>query len=181
MSKWCFLAALWDENERPGLLRTKDHLRFHHGVGPSYFTPSAARLEVVAEYGVVNLSDDEQVDAICLKFEKDFPPCPGLENRGGWLAPDGTFYACDPYRHISLAGRLAAVVYSSLENGEQLLERKGWIKVYRALVCAPGGDCERGPTQDQLDTLWDLHELAVPGSSRKQRILQALNLFLGRD
>lgn len=40
----------------------------------------------------------------------------------GWIAPDGTFYGCDPMDHIRLAEYY-------LKTNEEKLENEGWIKI----------------------------------------------------
>jgi len=72
----------------------------------------------------------------------------------GWLSTDGNFYGCRSYQHIALGGHLAEYFYNKSDSSD--LEKRGWghisdIGFYYGL----GVSIPDGPTQPQLDTLWD--------------------------
>ena len=68
----------------------------------------------------------------------------------GWIAHDGRFFTCDFRKHTESAVPLTRVYYDS-DEGEVLLEKNGWIKVY--LDGRTTNTTEYVCTQKQLDTL----------------------------
>lgn len=81
----------------------------------------------------------------------------------GWLAPDGKFYACRAYVHISLGEALDEYFYGrSKENpwrrshgSSTHLEEMRWAHIADHGVYWRTDDHDRSPTQAQRDTLWD--------------------------
>jgi hypothetical protein len=132
---------------------------FMHWHGPSYM-PWPKDAEVLADYGLVDSGDDEALDAVEVRFARDYPwPCE-LKPGGGWLAPDGKFYPCSWREHIAAADLIALAVYGTAYPGQtghgtvDRLERLGWLKLYDDLV-----DWRRDHadlTQAQIETLGEL-------------------------
>jgi hypothetical protein len=96
-----------------------------------------------------------------LAFYRDYPAkkSPPIFS-AGWVAPDGSFYPCESWGHDSLAERLSANHYKSLD-GVRCLEPAGWCRVYLNGIVGN----EKTETQAQIDTLFDLSE--VKGSSKE--------------
>ena len=115
----------------------------------------------------------DRLDEIRNQFEFDFPPEAELKVSGGWLAPDGKFYPCGYMQHLGEAYHLALVHYNS-DDGEKVLEEKGWAKIYSdGLVflwysldhVRAFGDTKY--TQAQINTLGDLLVLAKQEDRKK--------------
>jgi hypothetical protein len=88
-------------------------------------------------------------------------PEAGAQRLGGWISPDGRFYACPESGHIRLARRLR-------ETGggpaDPWLMRDGWVmvKAHGEVVSLPS------MTQPQWDTLGDMLVAAPPTGWRSQ-------------
>lgn len=107
------------------------------------------------------LADRELVGDVDLPL----PPAPSRSPVDyGWLSRTGQFYECSYAEHSDLADRLSAQFPERQENplldGEQALEKRGWVKLTRSMdggfVAMHG---ERAPTKDQqraLDAWIDL-------------------------
>lgn len=67
-----------------------------------------------------------------------------ITSRHGWLSPDGKFYPCQWFEHITLA--------SDLGQDEKTMEKQ-WVKVSKGEAFPPG----RGFTQKQLDLVFDMY------------------------
>lgn len=85
-----------------------------------------------------------------------------LKNIDGWLAPDGTFYACDSYDHLTAADKLAVLYgYQRVNNrpkelnGELTLENNRWVKISLGRVVIHN---EMSLTKKQIDFLFDYYE-----------------------
>ena len=64
---------------------------------------------------IIQASDWTDLDWSCLLSRK---------SSVGWIAPDGTWFGCEPRNHALLAELF-------LKSDEKTLEQKGWVKVYR--------------------------------------------------
>jgi hypothetical protein len=77
----------------------------------------------------------------------------GVVASEGWLSPEGLFYPCGYGGHDSLATRITAVRYGTL-NGTKALGRLGWLRLhFRHGAVAP---VETKPTTAQMTALWEL-------------------------
>jgi len=88
-------------------------------------------------------------------------------NPAAWIAPTGQIYICESHHHPVLAARLGCTEYE--------LECDGWAKV----VIGGRATCMRGPTQKQIDALWDLAERSE--GDYKSAVLSSLRRFCDEE
>jgi len=90
----------------------------------------------------------------------------------GWLSTDGKFYGCTSYQHIALGGHLAEYFYNETDSSD--LEERGWghIGDIGFYLLIPDG-----PTQPQLDALWDWFRTLKDGDALSHRLKRFF--FLG--
>jgi hypothetical protein len=136
--------------------------------------PWPPQVKILATFKhLASLEDDEQ-DAL-LAFAQEFPPKPGRIAIGaGWLSPDGLWYPVEDGDHGPMGERISARFYRSLE-GDELLRRRGWLRVQPngTLTTEPGRLIT--PTEGQIDTLRDMSMLQGDGESTWQsNILRVL-------
>lgn len=100
---------------------------------------------------------DDDLNAVYLRFYRDFPLKPNEPKQsGGWVSPEGVFYACGHMKHIATAEHLTGQLYGRADtDGEKLLEEKGWAHIY-ADGTTVWGHPTRDVTQKQLDALFDI-------------------------
>jgi len=67
-----------------------------------------------------------------------------ITTNNGWLSPDGKFYPCEWFEHITLA--------CTLGHDEKVLENF-WVKLSKSETFPP----ERGLSQKQMDLLFDMY------------------------
>ncbi len=135
-----------------GLVKIVGNYNYWDG-GPSYFT---GEVEIVKEKIIdVSLSNSEkEIDDLRLEMYADlydYEPELNPVCSEGWISPDGKFYTCLYAEHRSSAFILSYKYYR-VPDGEILLERKGWLKVYNDGNIA-SGDYIKNCTQKQLDTM----------------------------
>ena len=89
---------------------------------------------------VVEAANWDSLDWSCLLDKK---------SRVGWIAPDGTWFGCDPKMHDKVAQRF-------FKSTEEKMEQKGWIKVYRSWLTHTRDWYVKGMvvTKAQADTLF---------------------------
>ncbi len=75
---------------------------------------------------------------------RQFPAAAGPVQEDGWLSPDGVYYPCGFYCHYDAAMEIVGV-------GPSELEERGWVHISDSRV-----RLERGLTQPQVDTLFDM-------------------------
>jgi hypothetical protein len=92
----------------------------------------------------------------------------------GWVAPDGTFYACSYYDHLIYADKLVARMgYKRVNrfpyelNGEYTLEKNGWVKISLGRVVVHK---DMSLTKKQLDFLFDYYI----SNSREEEFMEIL-------
>src|SRR5262245_60442259 len=102
------------------------------------------------------------------------PPWPisaseaGVDRRAGWLSPEGPFYPCARWKHISMAARLREAGAGPADPWRMT---DGWIMVREngEVVALPGR-----VTQAQLDTLMDMLVAAPLDSGYRAWMLDSL-------
>lgn len=145
---------------------------YHSGGGPSYVPVSYVSFRVLKIYDPVDFPSDFEGEtdweALNVQFYRDFPPKSGEIGESGWLAPDGTFYACESYEHDYVSESLSAVYYNTLV-GTQELEEHHWLRISRGVGCFIR---DTKPTQAQINTLQDLVMGNVANNEREEVIKQ---------
>lgn len=153
----------------PDCARPLEDGQLMHGLHGEHMECYEARLrgefpsERGSEHGAGRNWSQPLNDAI---FDPDWKPVPDKltgVNATGWLAPDGKFYGCRPYVHIALGDALDEYFHGrSKENpwrrshGSSVhLEELRWAHVAEHGVYWRTDDRDRGPTQAQLDILFD--------------------------
>lgn len=158
--------AIWPANIKRGrfewelpALGAEQGEKFYHYGGLSYTFMSDRDL-VLKEYGTMTINEWEDRGGDD-QWYRDFPPLSSppdeySEEVESWISPEGEIYLCHHEQHETLAFRLCKYlgikeVDSSLIRSGDLLDKRGWIKLYwneiRLLT-----DC----TQRQLDALFDI-------------------------
>jgi hypothetical protein len=117
---------------------------------------------------------NELSDPGSLKVE---PYTGDLAGVDGWLAPDGSFYACPYYDHLIYADKLVARMgYKKVNrfpyelNGEYTLEKNGWIKISLGKIVVYKG---MNITKKQLDFLFDYYV----SNSNEEEFMQILEKY----
>lgn len=101
------------------------------------------------------------------------PVYPG--QTGGWLAPDGNFYACRDNQHEREANRLAEAIYGCLD-GSIYLDKRRWIRVKEDGLLISGFAGTRRITPGQRSTLHALIDLA-PSTPYSRQMAECLELI----
>lgn len=79
----------------------------------------------------------------------------------GWLAPDGRLYECSPCDHSKTLDRIMSEVYGvegTYGNYDDLYNRRF---VHITFDCDCSTRNRHGPTQAQVDALWDIAQRAT--------------------
>lgn len=157
--------------------RRKD--TWYHWHGPSRMG-WPRRVEIVADYGMVDSADDNALDALEIRFAQEFPWLSGLVAGGGWLSPHGVFYPCKGWEHNTSAFMIALAVYGTASPGVEgygtvdRLERLGWRKLYDEFLVV---DNYCPLTQAQVDTLGEL----LMFGGQKDSLLESIRVALERE
>lgn len=116
------------------------------------------------------------IEADSLKFNLE-PYNGDLQGVDGWVAPDGTFYACNYYDHLIYADKLVKKMgYQRVNrfpyelNGEYTLEKNGWIKISLGRVVVYKN---MSITKKQLDFLFDYYV----SNSREEEFMEILEKY----
>ena len=73
----------------------------------------------------------------------------------GFISPDGKFYECGFYEHISLADRLLEEVYKQQSNNPvDKLCKCGWVIIQSSFVGFAGDDAYHTPQLTREQKLW---------------------------
>ena len=126
---------------------------------------------IVEELGTVMEDDDKRIDEMFLYFRKNFnQPRSWIEQSGGWLSPHGNFYPCGWHQHDSWATSLAAIYYDVLDGCVELLESKGWIRMYDDGIPMVADVRSFIPTSEQMKTLSDILNSPCRNSQYKENL-----------
>jgi len=132
---------------------------FHYG-GRTYM-PFGDKDKVIKDYGEMTI-DEWDAKGGDDQWYDDFPPVSSpaddySQEVESWISPDGVIYFCHNANHEILAKRLCrkfGIVDSEsfLTRHGDLLEKRGWIKLYWDKFLGESDDL----SQRQLDALFDI-------------------------
>lgn len=152
----------------PALMTKGDGDNWHYGLQRQYF--SSHKVEIVKDYGMIHIDDFDDIE---ISFCKEFYfPKIGLEDSCGWLSPYGTFYPCHSWEHDSKANTICKCILNFVSsNGTLELENRQWIRINEENTSVYNLD--NGPTQKQIDALWDLYQL-----TKESKLQRHINLLI---
>lgn len=152
-----------------GHFRGNDRDTFFHWYGPGRMSLGKMKHSILKDYGDAGADDEDALDAMAVRFARDYPERSALEAKAGWLSPQGKYYPCGGHQHAG-ASRMLALELGEAHGYERYLELRGWIKTYGTVVAIP----ERPPTQRQIDVLFELSRLPDAAPEFKGAIMDFL-------
>ena len=147
ISSWDRPSLMWIQG---GLLRYMGYMQNVGPYDPEYHT-------IVHDYGYIE-NTYEELGRVELEHINNFPPKEGIAAGGGWLLPDGSFYACAYSEHDSIAKFIYKYLYQKHPDCPNVsfiayVENLGWIRVTRTYILYQDG---YRATKKQIDTLFEL-------------------------
>jgi hypothetical protein len=182
-----YLALRWTETYPNAPARVQTSLvtfiedepdRMYWGLDGMSHTLRPRDYEILQEWPV---EDDPDYDAIELDYYRNHRPAIPSTERGytsGWIAPDGTFYACAYGGHEGLAYRIWVTLFG--KSGHSGMLENTWIKLSTHTVIE-NEHLIIEVTQAQRDTLMDIITGAEEYPEWQRQVLRALQRLNGED
>lgn len=120
-----------------------------------YWGQSNSRCIMLDHYSIVEVLGkfpSKEWDKLEINYIKKYYPLKSNKPTysAGWISPKGKFYPCAYGHHRGLSKKISANIYDTIEDTERVLEKNGWIKIYKNGVIG-WDDLEK----DLIDVLTD--------------------------